>query len=227
MKGNECEGFVTLLNVRLGLACLGLNMLGRVMTIAQFIVAYAVCWWLVLFMLLPVAATPAPAPEKGHAPSAPANPHIRKKFRWATLLAFLPTLLIYFVATNVKAEDTIYHVGGGCNRLKSYKAPADLSARDGYGVGEKKVKSADVAGKSTFIDTDAIRIPLEIPAQNYIDRGGVGAASPTSIHGRNVDLSHSFINAGELATKLDGDISLNGQSITQSQVFEEGCVDEK
>ena len=201
------------------------------MTIAQFIVAYAVCWWLVLFMVLPAGAAPAPMPEKGHAPSAPANPRLRKKFRWATILAFIPTVLIYFVATTVKAEDTIYHVGGGCKKLSKLEPSADLNVREGYGTGDKQVKPADLAGNSNLVNTDSIAIPLQIPSQNYIDRAAQSDSgtsnSPTSINGRNVDLSHSFIEPGKLEVKHDGDVLLNGQSITESQVYEEGCADEK
>lgn len=201
------------------------------MTIAQFIVAYAVCWWLVLFMVLPTGAQPPAMPEKGHAPSAPANPRLRKKFRWATLLAFIPTLFIYLVATNVKAEDTIYHVGSGCKKLKTFKPVADLHVRDGYGTGDKQVKSADVDGKSNLINTDSIAIPLEIPSENYINRaaqaGGQANDGPTSINGRNVDLSYSFIEAGTLEVRREGDVLLNGQSVSENQVYEEGCVDEK
>jgi predicted secreted protein len=197
------------------------------MTIAQFIVAYAVSWWLVLFMVLPSGATPAPAPEKGHAPSAPEKPRLRKKFRLTTALALLPTLLIYLVATNVKAEEVIHRVGGGCRQLQRYKPSDDLSTRDGYGVGDKKVKSANLNDKSALIATDSVRIPLRIPAQNVIDRTGGAATSPTSINGRNVDFSQSFLAVGDLEVKQDGDVLLNGQSITQPQIYEEGCSDDQ
>ncbi len=193
------------------------------MTIAQFMVAYAVSWWLVLFMVLPSGATPAPTPEKGHAPSAPEKPRLRKKFRLTTALALLPTLLIYLIATNVKAEEVIHRVGGGCRQLQRFKPSDDLSTRDGYGVGDKQVKSANLNDKSGSVQTDKVRIPLRIPAQNVIDRTGGAATSPTSINGRNVDFSQSFIPVGDLEIKQDGDVLMNGQSVSDNPVFEEGC----
>lgn len=196
------------------------------MTIAQFIVAYAVSWWLVLFMVLPSGATPAPTPEKGHAPSAPEKPRLRRKFRLTTVLALLPTLLIYLVATNVKAEEVIYRVGGGCRQLQRFKPSDDLSTRDGYGVGDKKVKSANLRDAAPLLSTESLVIPLQIPSQNFIDRNGAGLQSPTSINGRNVDLSQSFLSIGDLTVKQEGDFLLNGQSIAQRQFFEEACIDE-
>jgi predicted secreted protein len=147
------------------------------MTIAQFIVAYAVCWWLVLFMLLPAGAAPAPTPGKGHAPSAPANPRLRLKFRRATLLAFIPTLLIYLVATNVKAQETIYHVGSGCKTLNTHIPAEDLNVRDGYGTGGKKVASANLGGNPNPIATDTIAIPLELPSTRYLNGAQTGGAN--------------------------------------------------
>lgn len=208
------------------------------MTIAQFIVAYAVCWWLVLFMVLPSGANPLPTPVKGHAPSAPAEPRLRRKFLRASLWAFLPTILIYCVATSARAETSIYHVGTGCHAATKYKPSADVSTRDGYGAGDTQVRAADINPNGKLIDTDHIAIPLEIPAQNYIDRaaqrraaadtaqGIASTDTPTSIHGRNVDLSHSFVQAGEITVDGQGEALLNGQSITKDTLNPEGCENE-
>jgi predicted secreted protein len=196
------------------------------MTIAQFIVAYSVCWWLVLFMVLPHQADAEKAPETGHAPSAPANPQIKKKCLWATFLAIIPTALIYFAASNVRAEETIYHVGGGCEPYANYVPSADVNARDGFGLGETKVKPANLDDNAGLIDLDTIDIPLRIPSQNYIDRAAQ-ASNPqntaTSINGRNVDLSESFIRAGALSVKREGSILLNGKSISNNQLTRDGC----
>ena len=103
------------------------------MTIAQFIVAYSVCWWLVLFMVLPQGLAMEQKPGEGHVPSAPANPRLKRKFIITSLIAILPTLLIYFVATEAKAEDTIYHVGGkdngDCDPLETYTTPEGVNVR--------------------------------------------------------------------------------------------------
>ncbi|MFZ4540370.1 MAG: DUF1467 family protein [Rickettsiales bacterium] len=186
------------------------------MTIAQFFVAYATCWWLVLFMLLPSGAQPVQNPAPGHAPSAPANPRLKKKAMWTTLLAILPTLLIYLVATNAKAEETIYHVGSnGCDMLEKYTPSADLSTKDGEGANGKKVKGANLDDTSAFMIGD-VDIPIAIPSDNYID--------PTK---HNLDTSQSFIQAGKLTVKQDGDTLLNGKSISGNQYYSGDCNGKK
>ncbi len=211
------------------------------MTIAQFIVAYSVCWWLVLFMLLPIGANPPAEPGPGHAPSAPAKPMLKKKCLWATAIALLPTILIYFVTTDARAEDTLYHAGdtlyhagSPCGDSVKYKPSADVAAVDGRGVGDKAVKSADLNGPNTMVNTDKMEIPLAIPSQNYIDRAARtnaaqnaanGAASAASAH--NVDLSQSFINEGKLTITRDGDALLNGKPISNSEVKSGDCDDKK
>ncbi|MDX2094570.1 MAG: DUF1467 family protein [Alphaproteobacteria bacterium] len=200
------------------------------MTIAQFIVAYAVSWWLVLFMVLPFGAEAPAQPQKGHAPSAPANPRLKKKCLWASVLAILPTLLIYFVATGARAGETVYHAGSDCHKTSKHVPAADVAARDGYGTGDKRVKAADINPSRQVVDADSIAIPLDIPSQRYLDRAaqadGDADDTPTSINGRNVDLSHSFIEAGKLEVKRDGDVLLNGQSITENEITTDGCGDE-
>lgn len=187
------------------------------MTIAQCIVAYSVCWWLVLFMLLPNGAAPEKKPTLGHAPSAPANPRLGHKFRWATLLAILPTLLIYFVATNAKAADDerIYHVGSsGCKPLATYTAtaPDDVSTRDGYGVGEHKVASANLESSTILRDMDHVDIPLNIPSKKYLNADKY-----------NADLSESNAALGTLRVGRDGSVLLNEQSVAQQNTYTSDC----
>ena len=182
------------------------------MTIAQIIVAYSVCWWLVLFMVLPHQASAEKNPQVGNAPSAPANPQIKKKCIWATFLAILPTVLIYFAAQEAKAEDSIYHASSkGCHKSVTYTAPADVSTKDGYGTGDKQVVPADIAGGSTAYKGD-INIPIELPSQRYTD---------ATKH--NVDLSQSFINAGKLTVTKDGKTLLNGKPIDNSNGNSSDC----
>ena len=186
------------------------------MTIAQFFVTYAVCWWMVLFMLLPSGAAPEQNPTVGHAPSAPANPRLKRKCAWATLIALAPAIVLYFVATNAKAEETIYHVGGGCNTLAKHVPAADVAVKDGYGTGDKQVAGANLEGGQGFSGFDSVDIPLQIPSENYI------AADK-----HNVDLSHSFIEAGKLTVKQNGDTLLNGKPINDSQLTTGDCDDTK
>ena len=188
------------------------------MTIAQIIVAYSVCWWLVLFMVLPHQAAPVEDPQTGNAPSAPASPQIRKKCIWATFLAILPTLILYFAAGNAKAAegDSIYHASSkGCHKPTNYTSPADISTKDGYGAGDKKVAPADLSASSDAYQGD-IDIPLAIPSTQYID--------PTK---HNVDLSQSFIHAGKVTVTKDKKTLLNGKSISNNSYNLGNCDENK
>lgn len=191
------------------------------MTIAQFIVAYAVSWWLVLFMVLPQGLQMAEKPGPGHVPSAPVNPRLKRKFILTSLIAFAPTALIYLVSVEAKAEETIYHVGGGCEPKAKYKPSDDLSTKDGEGAHGKKVKSADLNPNGNFT-MDQVDIPLDIPSEKYLDKTAHANNQP----GRNVDLSESFIRAGKLSVTKDGDTLLNGKSIS-NDVYDSGDCNEK
>ncbi len=183
------------------------------MTIPQFIIAYAVCWWLVLFMVLPSGAAPERKPQLGNAPSAPANPRLRRKFGLTTLLAILPTILIYFVATSAKAEEGMYHVGSGCAPLETYVPSADLATRDGYGVGDKKVASANLDSSTAFEELKSVDIPLKVPVSNYLNADAY-----------NADMSEDFANIGELKIGMDGSTYLNGRPVKSATVVSPECA---
>ena len=57
------------------------------MDIVSSVVVYILLWWWVFFMPLPFGAKPPEIVEKGHAPSAPKNPHLGKKILITTVLA--------------------------------------------------------------------------------------------------------------------------------------------
>lgn len=175
------------------------------MSLVLIAVTYITCWWLVLFMVLPHQADAPKTPGLGHAPSAPANPQIGKKLRWTTLLAILPTALVYFAIGSAQAaEDEIYHASsGGCeSRATTYRAPADLSAKDGQGASGKAVKPATLGGASKLVDTENLEIPIQIPSEKYLEKSNY-----------NADMSHSFIEAGKLKVKADGTTTLNEKPI--------------
>lgn len=67
------------------------------MSIMQAIIVFAVSWWLILFIALPIGIKPAVNPEVGHAPSAPDSPNLRRKFKWVTVVALVSTVLAYFL----------------------------------------------------------------------------------------------------------------------------------
>jgi predicted secreted protein len=183
------------------------------MTGFEFAVTYAVCWWLVLFMVLPHQAAAPQNPELGHARSAPENPQLGRKMRWATLLAVLPAVALYFIVGAAKAEDTIYHVGSGCQPLPTYQSSADVEAKDGYSTGGKTVKPATLEGNNMLGDKDKFDIPVLIPSKNYVDQSKY-----------NVDMSQSFVHAGDLSVSKDGTTTLNGKPMSGQATYPDGCA---
>lgn len=184
------------------------------MTIAQFIVAYSVCWWLVLFMVLPHGVAAEQNPQTGNAPSAPANPRLKRKFFITTLIAFIPTLVIYLVASNAQAEDSIYHASSKCKSI-THTPKDDVKAVDGHGIDEKTMKPATINGYHTAFDE--IDMPLEIPNDKYLNQPNTN---------RNVDLSKSHLQVGTVSVKQNGNVLLNGQPIINNNDNSDGCADE-
>lgn len=65
------------------------------MSIAGFIVVYALSWWFCFMLALPFGARPRATPDVGHAPSAPARPRIGLKALIATIAAVVMTVVIW------------------------------------------------------------------------------------------------------------------------------------
>jgi len=65
------------------------------MSIAGFIVVYALSWWFCFMLALPFGASPRETPEIGHASSAPARPRIGLKALIATVAAAIMTVVIW------------------------------------------------------------------------------------------------------------------------------------
>ncbi len=61
------------------------------MTIAQAVIAYFVCWWMLLFMALPLGVRPAEDPAPGISRAAPQKTHMGRKCAAVTVLAALAT----------------------------------------------------------------------------------------------------------------------------------------
>ena len=53
------------------------------MTIAQFIVAYAMAWWLIFFMVLPFGTTPEEEQNGMNYAAAPKQTNLKRKY-WIT-----------------------------------------------------------------------------------------------------------------------------------------------
>lgn len=184
------------------------------MGLVQVLITYAICWWMVLFMVLPFGVTPEASPVPGHAPSAPAKPRLRHKFIITSLITIIPTALIYFAAGEAKADDTIYHVGGSgeCEGLPAYKTPEGVNVAAGEGTKGKKVAPADLQPNPLAEQFSTVDIPIKIPTGNYI-----------SSESYNADMSESFIEAGTLSVGQDGDIKMNGRLINDSAILSDKC----
>lgn len=107
------------------------------MTIFGVIITYAVCWWLVLFMVLPWGVTVEKTPVVGNAPSAPAQPYLRRKIIITSVLTLIPTAVLYLIISDAKAKESqgykdpdIYHTsgaGGGCKPATIANDSAEVS----------------------------------------------------------------------------------------------------
>jgi predicted secreted protein len=64
------------------------------MDLFTIIVVFVLTWWVVIFTVLPWGNRAADHVVSGHAPSAPANPRIKQKLLWTTIIAFIVTALI-------------------------------------------------------------------------------------------------------------------------------------
>ena len=64
------------------------------------ILVYVILWWLVLMAVLPFGVRPPETPQPGHAPSAPARPHLRVKFAVTSLIAAVFWAIIYLIVAN-------------------------------------------------------------------------------------------------------------------------------
>ena len=67
------------------------------MTFAQSIIVYAVSWWLILFMALPIGVEQQENPEPGMERAAPKKTYLGRKCAAVTVLAAFATWAIDFV----------------------------------------------------------------------------------------------------------------------------------
>lgn len=140
------------------------------MNFFELFIVYAVSWWLVLFMVLPIGVRMAEKPELGHAASAPVNPNLRKKFLLTSVVTLLLTLAIWGVDA-ARAESGIYHAGSN-----DCLEPADASP-------DASINTTDT--DATLGGTEQIeQVPtfLDAPASDYtsdqqLDRIGYGTVS--------------------------------------------------
>jgi predicted secreted protein len=60
-------------------------------------VVFVLTWWVVIFAVLPFGNAPDANPAVGTVPSAPANPRIRQKLFWTTIISLVITAIIIAV----------------------------------------------------------------------------------------------------------------------------------
>ena len=61
------------------------------------VVVFVILWWTVLFTVLPWGNRAPAEPEQGHAPSAPKNPRLLRKFAITTGITVVLWLVIFAV----------------------------------------------------------------------------------------------------------------------------------
>ena len=61
------------------------------------LMVYVILWWLVWFVMLPIGVKVPDEVEKGHAPSAPANPNLGIKSAATTLISGALWGVVYLV----------------------------------------------------------------------------------------------------------------------------------
>lgn len=67
---------------------------------------YFITYWTVLFAVLPWGNHADPAPQVGHAPSAPANPRLKQKFIATGIVSAIIWVIIYVL---VEVEVINFH----------------------------------------------------------------------------------------------------------------------
>lgn len=65
------------------------------MNVVTGIVVYAMLWWIIFFMALPINIKVSKT-EKGHASSAPINPALKKKIVYTSLVTIVVWGLVYW-----------------------------------------------------------------------------------------------------------------------------------
>jgi len=173
------------------------------MSIFGIIITYACCWWMVLFMVLPWKVKIPKNPPAGPAASAPINPLLKKKIFVTTLLAIIPTLVLYFYIGSARANDDIYHASSNdCPPAVAHQPAADVVATD--------TDATLRDGNNIMSSVGDVYVGINVPANDYSSDG-------------NPSLRRSDIYAGAVKVKPDGTVEYNGQAISQQPVNAKDC----
>lgn len=71
----------------------------KIMDIVNFVFVYILVWWVVIFAMLPFGNAPSERKdmEPGQASSAPANPRLKKKLIWTSIVALIINGIIFAI----------------------------------------------------------------------------------------------------------------------------------
>lgn len=164
------------------------------MSLFEFILAYLVGWWLVLFMVLPWGAHPPSEPGKGHAVSAPAQPRLKKKLLITSLLAFIPPLLFAGVSEALATDPSMFKATSEptASDCANYQPDDSINATD---------EDATLGGNaSPFEDVPTY---LDAPASDYTKNKALQ---------KNAELGVVQLGVVSTNTKT-GETTYNGQAI--------------
>ncbi len=174
------------------------------MSVFEFALTYVVSWCILLFMVLPFWVKTAENPLPGHAPSAPVQPMLKRKFMIAAVIAFIPPLVLMGISSAHAAEGIYTTKGSKCRTLEPYTPPPDLKAVD----------SNATLNPQHGLNLDKVTMNLDIPATNYLDADKY-----------NADLSESRLAVGKLAIGQDGSATFNERSIGASKNYTQECME--
>lgn len=172
------------------------------MSLFGVLMTYACSWWLVLFMVLPWKVSIPEKAEVGHAASAPVNPMLKKKLLIATVLALLPTLMLYILIGREANAEEIYSTKRDCVERVDHHARADVKAADT----DATIKD----GGNIMGGVGDTHVGLFAPARDYSEGG-------------QPDLRFSDVYVGSLRVKQDGGLDYNGRPIGQQPLDGKPC----
>ncbi len=171
------------------------------MSFVEWTVTYVISWWITLFVVLPFWVKPSASPVAGQALSAPEHPQLRRKFKITSILALIPTLIVFSI---MEARASVYHAGSNdCEPLEAYHAPADLAAKDTDATLNAHPMSEELNVEST----------IDLPITNYVNAEKF-----------NADLSQTEVTVGKINLAKDGSVLLNGRNISSGSVIRSGCI---
>jgi len=170
------------------------------MSFFELFMIYAVSWWLILFMVLPIGVRVPHTPEKGHAASAPVNPRLRRKLLITSVIALLPPLGALAVS-EAQAASGIYHAGSNdCARAADIAPDASINATDA---------DATLNPAQGF---DKVPVFLDAPLTDYVGDEQVNR------------IGFGTVGAGVITTDTKtGETTLNGRPIGAQATTRTDC----